>query len=367
MTAFIIRRLLWLPILLFFVSAITFALGLYGPGDPVQVMLGLHANPDTIERLRHEYGFDQPFYIQYLNYIGNALQGNFGYSLVKYRDQPVGKLIADGLPITVQLNLLAMILGVVIGVPLGLIAGLKRNSLLDLIIRGFVIAGISLPIIFLNPVLTFLLSRRHDIVLAAMNINFSIGPLLPMVSGRLATLSGSGLADCLGSPAQAEALVGVFSLAGIRLNEMGDTRIICLNQLPKMILPVMIEATGVIAVMTRQMRAGMIDVLSQDYIRTARAKGLRDRIVLVRHAMRNALIPIATIIGLMMGGLVAGSFLVENWFGIPGVGALSYDALFSRDYYIIMALVLLIAVAYVISNLLVDITYGFLDPRIRHS
>jgi peptide/nickel transport system permease protein len=326
MSAFVARRLVWLPILLFFVSLITFWLGLYGPGDPVQVLMGLHANPDTIERLRHEYGFDQPFYVQYLRYVGNALQGNFGYSLVKYRDQPVGTLIAERLPVTIQLNILAIILGCVIGVPLGLIAGLKRDSWIDLIVRALVIGGISFPIIFLNPVLTFIFSRRHDLILDAANINFSIGPLLPMVQGRWE---------------------GIFS--------------------PKIILPAFIESLGIIAVMTRQMRAGLIDVLSEDYIRTARAKGLRERVVIVRHAMRNALIPIATILGLMMGGLVAGSFLVENWFGVPGVGQLSMDALTSRDYYIVMAMVLLIAAAYVVSNLLVDLTYGFLDPRIRKS
>jgi len=326
MSAFVARRLVWLPILLFFVSLITFWLGLYGPGDPVQVLMGLHANPDTIERLRHEYGFDQPFYVQYLRYVGNALQGNFGYSLVKYRDQPVGTLIAERLPVTIQLNILAIILGCVIGVPLGLIAGLRRDSWIDLIVRALVIGGISFPIIFLNPVLTFIFSRRHDLILDAANINFSIGPLLPMVQGRWE---------------------GIFS--------------------PKIILPAFIESLGIIAVMTRQMRAGLIDVLSEDYIRTARAKGLRERVVIVRHAMRNALIPIATILGLMMGGLVAGSFLVENWFGVPGVGQLSMDALTSRDYYIVMAMVLLIAAAYVVSNLLVDLTYGFLDPRIRKS
>ncbi len=326
MAAFVIRRLLWLPVLLFFISLITFALGLYGPGDPVQVMLGQHATPDTIERLRHQYGFDQPFYVQYLNYIGNALQGNFGYSLVKYRDQPVGALIAERLPITIQLNLLAIIIGVVIGMPLGLIAGLKRDTWVDLLVRVVVIAGISFPIIFLDPVLTFIFSRRHDFIFAGTLINFSMGPFLPMVGGHWD---------------------GIFST--------------------KIILPAFIEATGVIAILTRQMRAGMIDELSKDYVRTARAKGLRERAVVVRHAMRNALIPIATILGLMLGGLVAGSFLVENWFGVPGVGALAYDALFSRDYYIIMALVLLIAVAYVVSNLLVDVTYGFLDPRIRQS
>jgi peptide/nickel transport system permease protein len=314
----------WLPVLLFFISVITFALGLYGPGDPVQVLLGVHANPETVERLRREYGFDQPFYVQYLNYVANALQGNFGYSLVKYRDQPVGKLIADALPVTIQLNLVAIFLGLGIGVPLGLLAGLQRDTWIDLLVRGLVVAGISLPIIFLNPVLTFLFSRRHDFVLAAAQMKFSVGPFLPMVAGHWD---------------------GLFSA--------------------KIILPAFIESLGIIALMTRQMRAGMIEVLSEDYIRTARAKGLRERVVVVRHAMRNALIPIATILGLMLGGLVAGSFLVENWFGVPGVGALAYDALFSRDYYITMALVLLIAIAYVLSNLLVDLTYGLLDPRIR--
>jgi peptide/nickel transport system permease protein len=326
MAAFVIRRLVWLPILLFFVSVITFALGLYGPGDPVQVMLGMHANPETIERLRHEYGFDQPFYIQYLNYVANALQGNFGYSLVKYRDQPVGVLIAEKLPATIQLNLVAILLGCAIGVPLGLVAGLKRDTWLDLVVRGIVVAGISFPIIFLNPVLTFIFSRRHEFTLAATNFTFSIGPFLPMVQGHWD---------------------GLFS--------------------PKIILPAFIESLGVIAVLTRQMRAGMIEVLSEDYIRTARAKGLRERVVVVRHAMRNALIPIATILGLMLGGLVAGSFLVENWFDVPGVGQLAFDALISRDYYVIMALTLLIAVAYILANLFVDVLYGFLDPRIRQS
>jgi peptide/nickel transport system permease protein len=325
MAAFVLRRLIWLPILLFFISIITFALGLYGPGNPIQTMMGLHANPDTIARLNHQYGFDQPFYIQYLNYVANALQGNFGYSLVKFRDQPVGSLIAERLPATIQLNLLAIIIGTVIGIPLGLIAGLKRDTWIDLLVRTLVITGISFPIIFLNPILTFLFSRQHDLFLPS-DIHLSVGPILPMVGGYWE---------------------GIFST--------------------KILLPAFIEATGVIAVLTRQMRAGMIEVLSEDYIRTARAKGLRERTVVVRHAMRNALIPIATILGLTLGGLVAGSILVEEWFGVPGVGSLAFESLLSRDYYIIMALTLLIAAAYVISNLVVDVMYGFLDPRIRQS
>ena len=326
MAAFVIRRLLWLPVVLFFISIITFALGVYGPGDPVQVMVGIHATPATIERIRHEFGLDQPFYVQYLNYVGNALQGNFGYSLVKYRDQPVGRLIADALPVTIQLNIVAILLGVGLGVPLGLLAGLKRDSRIDLLIRTLVIAGISFPLIFLNPVLTFIFSRNHPVLLAGGLVNFTIPQILPMTGGYWD---------------------GIFSL--------------------KVVLPAFIEALGIIAVLTRQMRAGMIEELGKDYVRTARAKGLRARAVVVRHAMRNALIPIATIFGFMLGGLVAGDFLVESWFGVPGVGALAYDSLLSRDYYVIMALTLLIAITYVVSNLIVDMTYGFLDPRIRQS
>jgi peptide/nickel transport system permease protein len=324
MTVYIVRRLLWLPVVLFVVSVITLAMGLYGPGDPVQVMLGLRANREIVERVRHEYGLDQPFPIIYLNYVGNVLHGNFGYGLSRYNGQPVGSLIAERLPITVQLNVLALGLGSIIGIPLGLITGLKRNSWLDYLARFSSLTAISIPLLFLLPFLTFIFSRRHDIFIGTIDI--PIGPLLPLVGGRWD---------------------GIFST--------------------KVILPVFLESLGFIAVFTRQMRAGIIDTLGQDYVRTARAKGLREQAVLFRHAMRNALIPIATIIGLSLGALVEGSFLVESWFGIPGVGQLAFVAFTSKEYYVVLAVTLLIAVAYVFSNLLVDFLYPILDPRIRRS
>ncbi len=324
MAAFIVRRLIWLPVVLFFVSVITLLLGLYGPGNPVQVMLGVKANPETVARISREYGLDQPVYQQYANYVLNALQGNFGYGLVKYRDQPVGRLIAERLPVTIQLNLLALIVGSVVGIPLGLLAGLKRNSWLDYLVRLLSLTAVSIPLLFLLPFLTFVFSRRHDLILPALGLNSSIGPLLPLVGGRWD---------------------GIFSA--------------------KIILPVFLESLGYIAILTRQMRAGMIDVLGQDYVRTARAKGLRERVVVAKHAMRNALIPIVTILGLSLGGLVEGSFLVESWFGIPGVGQLAFEAFTSREYYVITALTLIIAVAYVVANMLVDFLYPILDPRIR--
>lgn len=324
MAVYIIRRLLWLPFVLLFISIVTFGLALVAPGNPVQVMMGLHANPDTIERLRQEYGFDQPIHIQYLRYVSNVLQGNFGYGLVKYRDQPVSRLISETLPVTIQLNLVALTLGILFGIPLGLLVGLVRNPLVDSIARVAIVGVVSVPVIFLNPILSFVFSRQHEIAINALNFTFTIGPMLPFVGGRWD---------------------GIFSA--------------------KTILPAFIESLGVMYVMMRMLRAGLIDELSKDYIRTARAKGLREKFVIVRHAMRNALLPIATQVGFALGSLVVGSFLVESFFGIPGIGALGFEAFVSREYYLIMAVTLLIAVSYVIANLLADLSYGLLDPRIR--
>lgn len=317
MLAFIIRRLIWLPILLMLVSIVTFALGLYGPGDPVQVMVGLHARPDIIDRVRHEYGFDQPFLIQYLNYIRNALSGNFGYSLVKFQGQPVGSLISARLPVTIQLNIVALAWSVPLGIILGIVAGVRRDSAVDVIARIVVITGISLPIIGLLPVLTFALSRRHEFGF------FDLGPFLPV--------GGWG---------------GMYS--------------------DKIILPAFIEGLGTLATFTRQTRAGIIDELGKDYVRTARAKGMTEELVVFRHVLRNALVPLATITGFLLASLVAGSFLVENWYGIPGLGALAFESLFSRDYYVIMAIVLMGATAFASANLMIDVAYVFINPLIRY-
>lgn len=322
MAVYVVRRLLWLPVALLFISIVTFVLGVLAPGNPVQVMMGLHANPVTMERLSQEYGFDQPIYVQYLRYVSNALHGDFGYGLVKYRDQPVGRLILEALPITIELNIISVILGMAVGLPLGLITGLWHNSWSDSIARVTIISAVSVPVIFLNPILAFIFSHDHEMVLGAFK--FTIPPLLPLVGGHWD---------------------GIFSL--------------------KTVLPAFIESLGVMYVMMRLLRAGLIEELSKDYIRTARSKGLRENAIIVHHAMRNALLPIATSVGFMLGSLVVGSFLVESFFGIPGIGALGFDAFTSREYYIIMGVTLLIAVSYVFANLLADLSYGFLDPTIR--
>lgn len=317
MLAYIVQRLIWLPVLLILISLVTFALGLYGPGDPVQVMMGLRTNPKIVAQVRQEYGFDQPFPVQYWNYVTNALQGNFGYSIVKYQGQRVSDLIAKRLPVTLQLNLVAILWSVPLGIALGIVAALKRKTWLDVFVRAVVILGISLPVIGLMPVLDFALSRKHELG------PLTVGPYLPPGGWQ-----------------------GIFA--------------------PHILQPAFILGLGLLAVYTRQTRAAMIEVMGTDYVRTARAKGLKEWMVVVRHALRNAMIPLITIIGFTLAGLFAGSFLVEQFYGIPGVGALAYESLLSKEYYVIMAFTLIAATVYVIINLLIDIAYAFVDPRIRY-
>lgn len=308
MAAYVARRLLWTPFLLLFVSLITFALGLYGPGDPIKVLMGQHMNPEVVARIRHERGLDQPFFVQYRNYVWGALQGDFGESF-KFPGQAVSGLISGKILVSAQLGLAAMTLAVGVGLPVGLIAALKQGTWLDTAIVSFTLLFMSLPVFITAPVLMLVL---------VINLHW-----LP--SG------GWG---------------GLFD--------------------PRIIMPALVLGVPSIAGWTRLMRASTLDVLGQDFVRTARAKGLAEAVVQVRHVARNALIPIMTMIGLSLGSLVEGAFITEGIFGIPGIGRLAVDSLFARDYPVIMAITLVIAVSFVTANLIVDIAYGFLDPRIRY-
>ena len=290
------------------VSLVTYALGIYGPGDPVEVLMGQHRNPEVVARIRHERGYDLPLPRQYARYVGRLLRGDLGES-IKYRGQPVSRLIKKRIWVSVQLNLVAMALGVALGLPLGIVAALAHPSWLDRLVVAGVVGGISIPTFVIAP------------------------PLLWVFTRQLRVLPPGGWG-------------GIFSA--------------------KIVLPAVVLAGGPVAVLARQTRAALIEVLGQEYIRTARAKGLRERMVILRHALPAALIPVLTIIGLMLGGLVEGSFITESIFGIPGIGRLGVEALFSRDYDVIMALTLLIATSYILINLLVDLLYRFLDPRIRY-
>lgn len=308
MLRYIVERLLWLPVLLLVISLITFSLGFYGPGDPVQQRLGLRNNPEAVARLRAELGLDRPFHIQYLDYVSHAARGDFGESFPMFPGKPVHELIGSGLWVSLQLNLAAIVIGLSVGIPLGIIAALYRNTFLDYLTMATAIAGISFPSFVLGPILMWIFVARLGL--------FSIG------------------------------WDGLFSTRAI--------------------MPVFIMSLGPIAVFARQTRANLAEELDADYVRTARSKGLSEQAVVVGHALRNALIPLLTIFGLMLGGLVSGAFITEEIFGIPGIGRLGVQAFFARDYPVIMALTLIIAVAYAIANLLVDMCYAVVDPRIRY-
>ena len=307
MAGYIIRRLIWTPILLLIVSYITFALVQLAPGDPVLLKLDQHANPEAVERIRVEMGLNDPVTVQYVRYIARAVTGDFGES-IRWQGRTVNELIFKRVPVSAQLGLAALIISVAAGIPIGLFAALKQGSIWDTVAVCITLVGQSLPVFLTVPVLLWLFALKLDV--------------LPT--------HGWG---------------GFF-----------DTRII---------LPAFVLGIPGIAIITRLTRASTLDVIGQDYIRTARAKGLTERIITYRHILRNSIIPVVTTLGFALAGLASGSFIVEFWFGIPGVGLLALESLFNLDYPIIMALTILGTTLFVLANLIVDLAYPFLDPRIR--
>lgn len=308
MIAFVARRILWaLFVLLPAVTFITFALGFYGPGDPVQIMLGPRSNPEAVERVRHELGLDKPLLVQYTDYLGKLAQGDLGTSL-KFRGQPVSRLLERCISVSAPLNAVTLLWSVPLGILLGLLAAYKKDRPIDRIIVITVVVGIAMPVFAVAPILLYVFAVTWH--------------LLP--------------------PGGWE---GIFST--------------------NIILPTIVLGLGVLAVMVRQTRASVLETIGQDYVQVAYAKGLRARDVLSRHVLKNSLIPVVTIAGYMLGGLVGGSLLTELIFGIPGCGRLAFEAFGARDYPLIMAFTLLTAVAFILANLLVDLLYFFLDPRIR--
>jgi ABC-type dipeptide/oligopeptide/nickel transport system permease component len=308
MLQYIIRRLLWLPLLLLIISFITFVLGVYGPGDPVVTRLGPRARPEAVARLRAQLGLDRPLAVQYVEYVGKAVRLDFGESL-RYQNQEVRKLIGDRIWVTVQVSALALAFSLLVGIPLGIVAALTAGRWPDRLGLTTVLLFNSVPSFVAIPLLLAVLVRGLH--------------LLPPPGWD-----------------------GILS-----------TRII---------LPVFVLGMGPVAGLARQTRASMLEVLPQDYIRTARAKGLRENAVILRHALKNAMIPLLTIIAFMVGALPEGAFITENLLGVPGIGQLGFDSLFARDYPVIMALTLIGAVAFVLANLLADVAYAVLDPRIRY-
>jgi len=305
------RLLLAVPTLLFVIIAVFFLIHLV-PGDPTATLLGPTGTPEEIEAIRHELALDQPMYLQLWRYLANLIKGNIGTSI--YYKLPVSTLFFDRLPNTLRLATVATVLAACVAVPLGITAAVKRHSIWDFSSMVFALTGVSIPV-------------------------FWLGILLIYVFGViLRWLPTSGL----GGP--------FFSVKGI-----------CHVTLPAVTL-----STIFLASTTRLLRSSMLEVLNEDYVRAARAKGLRETVVLYKHALKNALNPVVTNLGFQLGQMVAGAILTETVFAWPGVGRLLVQAISRRDYPLVQGVTLCIACSIVAANLLVDISYAMVDPRIRY-
>ena len=312
MTRYLIKKLITLLILLFLVSITVYSVLFVLPGDPAQIILGINATPETLANLRAELGLDKSFWAQYTDWMGNLLTGRGSWS-INY-DMPVYDLIISRLAVTGPLALLAMVFAVVISIPLGIYAARHQNRPGDVSVMFFTQLGLATPEFWLGILLILLFSVHWGV--------FSAGGF----PGWSVDFWGSVKALLLPS----------FALGVIRAS-----------------------------ILTRLTRSSMLDVLGEDYVRTARAKGLKERTVIYVHALRNALIPVLTILGLQLGQLMAGAIIIENVFYLPGLGRLVFQAIGQRDLPVVREIVLFMAAAVVLVNFIVDLTYSSLDPRIR--
>jgi peptide/nickel transport system permease protein len=309
---YILRRILFMIPVALLVSFLTFMMIHLIPGDPARILLGEYATPQSIAALDRQLGLDKPLPIQFALWLWQALHGNLGQSI--QLQQPVVQAIAQRLPVTLELGGCSLLYSLIIAVPLGIYSATHRNSLGDWLANVFSLFSTAIPSFVLGLVLIFFF---------AVDIRaFPPGGYVPFGSDPL-----------------------------------GNIR--------DLILPMITLGTGVVAVNMRQIRASMVEVLAQDYVRTARAKGLTERRIAYIHALKNAFLPVLTIIGLQIGSILAGAFIVETIFLWPGIGQLTIMSILSKDYPVVQGVILLSAFSYMVANLLIDICYAFLDPRIR--
>jgi len=311
MLGYFLRRLLIAVPVILIVMLLTYGLAVYGPGDPVSTMIGAteqRNNQELIERLRHEHGYDKPFLVQYANYVSDFVQGDWGISF-QSQDQAVRVLVFRALPVSAQLGIAAFIFLLVVGIPLGVIAGVKQDSIFDRIIVSFAILADSVPTFVMAPVALVVFVLKLGIISRSVGWD------------------------------------GLWS--------------------EKVILPAIILALSPMLLIIRQTRFAVIDTMQQDYIRTARAKGLRPRVIVVRHVLRNAIQPVLTLAGIIAAYIVTGSIFIEQIFGIPGFGQLVVGGLRKNDLPLLMATTIIGAVIIIVANIVVDMLYAVLDPRIR--
>ena len=317
------------------ITLLSFVLSQAVPADPVTANLGEQAaaDPQAVAAFRHEWGLDRPLPEQYAIYVWNLLHGNLGVSISTR--QPVRLDLQQRFPATIELAIVAMALSVVVGIPLGILSAARRDSVLDQVTRVGALVGVSMPVFWLGLVALVVFYAR---------LGWAPAP------GRLsATLS---------APPLATGFLLIDSLLAGRPDAAMDT-------LHHLVLPAVVLSTYNLGVLARLMRGSTLDVLGEDYVRTARAKGLDERAVMLRHAARNALIPVVTVIGLSFGRLLSGAVIIESVFAWPGLGLYAFRSATSLDFPAIMGVGIVIATVYVVANLLVDVAYAFIDPRIQ--
>lgn len=313
MLSYLLRRIVAVIPVLILVSIFVFLMLRLTPGDPAAILAGDNATPETLERIRQQMGLDQPLLQQYFRWVGGILQGDFGNSLIS--GVPVLEMVEKRIGPSAALAILTMIITIVIAIPMGVLAAWKHRTIVDHLVMSFSVLGFSVPVFLVGYVLLLIFSVK-------------LGWLPPQ--GYKAFTAG----------------IGPF--------------------LERAILPALTLASIYIALIARMTRAAMLDVLNEDYIRTARAKGVGERRLLFVHALKNAAVPIATIVGAGFALLISGVVITETIFNIPGIGRLTVDAVLARDYPVIQALILLTATLYVAINLLIDLSYSLFDPRIRY-
>lgn len=356
MIRFILRRILVTIPVLFGIVFLVFALARLVPGDPCRAVLGERATDAVCDDFIIRYGLDQPIPIQFGKYLEQLAAGDLGDSIK--HSQPVTELLIERLPTTVELTIMAMVLAIAVGVPLGLISAYRRNSPVDVGTMMFANFGVSMPVFVLGLLLAFLFA----IVLKDTPI--SLPPSGRLSSGvTIQPLAEVWGLDGLSGPPRAllDFVSGLYIFSGLISGQWGGAA----DAFRHLILPALALGTIPMAIIARITRSSLLEVLGLDYVRTARAKGLSERAVVLRHAARNALLPVVTIVGLQLGALLSGAVLTETVFNLAGVGRSLFEAISGRDYVVIQGFTLLIAVSYVTINLIVDVSYGFLDPRIR--
>ncbi len=357
MISYIARRLIYSVPVLVGILIVVFLLARLIPGDPCTAILGEKATPEACARYNIEHGLDKPIHVQFLIYMGNVVRGDFGNSIRFSR--PVTQVLVERLPTTIELSTGALILAVLIGIPAGVLAAMRHNSATDVATMVGANVGVSMPVFWLGLMLAYV-----------FGLLLKDTPLWLPPSGRLsAGVTSIPFYEVYGwATAEGSSLLKVLEFFGnfYIFNSIltGDMEVLS-DAARHLILPAVALATIPLAIIARMTRSSLLDVLGREYVRAARAKGVPHHTVISKHALRNALLPVVTIIGLSLGGLLGGAVLTETIFGLSGVGRAVYEAITARDYPIIQAFTLVIAVGYVIVNLIVDVSYTYLDPRVR--